>query len=127
MILSRCKRSEEREFYLRLTIQERWSSRDLERQLGSGLFERTVLAPPKVSALLRQLHPLALTVFKDTYLLDFLNLPEVHSELELQKALVANLRQFLLELGADFTFVGQNFSRSAVAISFSICSSFIAG
>jgi predicted nuclease of restriction endonuclease-like (RecB) superfamily len=48
-------------------------------------------------------------VFKDTYLLDFLNLPEEHSELELQQALVANLRKFLLELGADFTFVGEQF------------------
>jgi predicted nuclease of restriction endonuclease-like (RecB) superfamily len=109
MILSRCKRSEEREFYLRLAIQERWSSRDLERQLGSALFERAVLGPPKVSAVLRQLHPLAETVFRDTYLLEFLDLPEVHSEQELQQALVANLRKFLLELGADFTFVGERF------------------
>jgi hypothetical protein len=62
-----------------------------------------------VSALLTQLHPLAQTVFKDAYLLDFLSLPETHSELELQQALVANLRQFLTELGADFTFVGQQF------------------
>ena len=109
MILGRCKRPEEREFYLRLAIQERWGKRELERQLAGALFERTVLAPPKVSALLRQLHPLAETAFKDTYLLDFLNLPETHSELELQQALVANLRKFLLELGADFTFVGQTF------------------
>jgi predicted nuclease of restriction endonuclease-like (RecB) superfamily len=83
MILSRCKRPEEREFYLRLAIQERWSSRELERQLGGALFERTVLSPPKVSAVLTQLHPLAATVFKDTYLLDFLDLPEVHSEQDL--------------------------------------------
>ncbi len=109
MILSRSKRPEEREFYLRLAIQERWSSRDLERQLGSALFERAVLSPPKVSALLRQLHPLAQMTFKDSYLLDFLDLPENHSELELQQALVANLRKFLLELGADFTFVGERF------------------
>jgi predicted nuclease of restriction endonuclease-like (RecB) superfamily len=109
MILSRCKRTDEREFYLRMAIQERWSTRDLERQLATALFERTVLAPPKVSALLTQLHPLAQTVFKDAYLLDFLSLPETHSELELQQALVANLRQFLTELGADFTFVGQQF------------------
>jgi predicted nuclease of restriction endonuclease-like (RecB) superfamily len=109
MILSRSRRPEEREFYLRLAIQERWSSRDLERQLNGGLFERTVLAPPKVSAVLTQLHPLAQTVFKDTYLVNFLDLPEGHSEEDLQKALVANLRHFLLELGADFTFVGGPF------------------
>jgi predicted nuclease of restriction endonuclease-like (RecB) superfamily len=109
MILSRSKRPEEREFYLRLAIQERWSSRDLERQLNSALFERAVLSPPIVSALLTQLHPLAQTVFKDSYLIDFLDLPEVHSEQDLQRGLVANLRKFLLELGADFTFVGEQF------------------
>jgi predicted nuclease of restriction endonuclease-like (RecB) superfamily len=109
MILSRCKRPEEREVYLRLAIQERWGRRELERQLAGALFERAILAPAKVSAVLRQLHPLAQTVFKDAYLLDFLNLPEEHSELELQQALVANLRKFLLELGADFTFVGEQF------------------
>jgi predicted nuclease of restriction endonuclease-like (RecB) superfamily len=109
MILSRCKRPEEREFYLRLTIQERWGKRELERQLGSALFERTVLSPPIVSPLVTQLHPLAQAVFRDTYLFEFLDLPEVHSEQELQQALVANLRRFLQELGADFTFVGQNF------------------
>jgi predicted nuclease of restriction endonuclease-like (RecB) superfamily len=54
--------------------------RELERQLTAALFERTVLSPPKVSALLRQLHPEAETIFKDTYLLDFLNLPEIHSD-----------------------------------------------
>jgi len=52
-----------------------------------------------VSPPVTQLHPLAQTVFRDTYLLDFLDLPETHSELELQQALVAKLRKFLLELG----------------------------
>jgi predicted nuclease of restriction endonuclease-like (RecB) superfamily len=109
MILSRCKRQEEREFYLRMGIQERCSTRELERQLAGALYERIALSAPTVSPPVRQLHPLALSVFKDTYLLDFLDLPELHSELELQQALVTNLRQFLLELGADFTFVGQQF------------------
>lgn len=109
MILGRCKRPEEREFYLRLAIQERWRKRDLERQLAGALFERTVLSPPIVSPLVRQLHPLAEAVFKDAYLLDFLDLPDVHSEQDLQRALVGNLRKFLLELGADFTFVGERF------------------
>jgi predicted nuclease of restriction endonuclease-like (RecB) superfamily len=109
LILSRSKRPEAREFYLRLSVQERWSSRELERQLASALFERAVLSPPIVSALLTQLHPLAGIVLKDTYLLDFLDLPAAHSELQLQQAVVANLRKFLLELGADFTFVGEQF------------------
>jgi predicted nuclease of restriction endonuclease-like (RecB) superfamily len=109
LILSKCKRPEEREFYLRLAVQEKWSSRELDRQLAGALFERAILAPPKVSALLRQLHPTAETIFKDTYLLDFLSLPEAHSEADLQRALVANLKKFLLELGRDFCFVGEQY------------------
>lgn len=109
LILSRCKRPEEREFYLRLCMRERWGERELERQLAGALFERTILAPPIVSPLVTQLYPNATSVFKDTYLLEFLDLPTVHSERDLQEALVANLRDFLLELGADFTFVGEQF------------------
>ncbi len=52
LILSKCKRPEEREFYLRLAVQEKWGSRELERQLNGALFQRAVLTPPKVSALL---------------------------------------------------------------------------
>lgn len=109
LILMRCKRAEEREFYLQLAIRERWGKRDLERQLKGALFERTILAPPKVSPLVRQLVPAVENVFKDTYLLDFLDLPEVHSEADLQSALVARLKQFILELGREFCFVGEQY------------------
>jgi predicted nuclease of restriction endonuclease-like (RecB) superfamily len=107
LILSRCKRREEREFYLRLAADRGWGKRELERQLDGCLFERTVAGPPKVSALLTQLHPEADTIFKDTYLLDFLELPVDHSERDLQRALVKNLKQFLIELGPDFCFAGE--------------------
>jgi predicted nuclease of restriction endonuclease-like (RecB) superfamily len=109
LILARSKRAEEREFYLRLAIREKWSSRELERQLDTALFERTVLAPAKVSAALTQLHPTAGSLFKDAYFFDFLELPEPHSESDLQRALVANLRRFLIELGRDFCFVGEEY------------------
>ena len=109
LILSRAKRDEEREFYLRLAIRERWSKRELERQLNSALFERTVLSPAKVSAVLTQIHTSAATIFKDTYFLDFLDLPDAHSEGDLQHALVSNVRRFLIELGRDFCFVGEQY------------------
>lgn len=64
IILGQSKRPEEREFYIRLAVQEKWSSRELERQLRGALFERAVLNPPKVSAVLRQMPPEALSVFK---------------------------------------------------------------
>jgi predicted nuclease of restriction endonuclease-like (RecB) superfamily len=95
--------------YLKLATQERWSKRELERQLNGALFERVVLSPAKVSPAVRQLHPDAGSVFKDSYIVDFLNLPESHSEADLQCALIANLRRFLLEIGSDFTFVGERY------------------
>lgn len=66
LIMSRCKRDDEREFYLRLCQRERWGKRELQRQLSGGLFERTVLSPLKTSTPLAELHPDAATVFKDS-------------------------------------------------------------
>jgi predicted nuclease of restriction endonuclease-like (RecB) superfamily len=71
LIMSRCKRSEEREFYLRLCIRERWGKRELQRELAGPLFERTVLSPPKLAPAVRELHPDAATLFKDNYLVEF--------------------------------------------------------
>lgn len=105
-IMSRCKRDEEREFYLRLAARERWSFRELQRQLNGALFERTVLSPVKLSTPLAELNPDAAMVFKDSYLLEFLDLPPAHSEADLHRGLVEKLKQFLMELGRDFCFVG---------------------
>jgi predicted nuclease of restriction endonuclease-like (RecB) superfamily len=58
MILSRSKRADKREFYLRLSIREQWSKRELERQLRAAAFERAVLSPAKMSPLVAQMHPL---------------------------------------------------------------------
>ena len=109
LILSRCKSPEEREFYLRLAHRERWDKRETDRQLRGALFERAVLGGPKVSPAVTQLHPDAETIFKDSYLVDFLRLPEAHSEQELQTAIIVNLKRFLLELGRDFAFVGEQY------------------
>ena len=108
-ILSQSKRPEEREFYLRLAIREQWSSRELERQFKGALFERTVLTPAKVSALVTQTHPDALSVFKDSYLVEFLDLPAGHAEADLHRGLLHRLKDFLIELGRDFCFVGSEF------------------
>jgi predicted nuclease of restriction endonuclease-like (RecB) superfamily len=67
------------------------------------------MAPPKLSTPLAELHPEARAVFKDSYLLEFLNLPPEHSEADLQRGLVEKLKQFLIELGRDFCFVGSYF------------------
>ena len=109
LILSRSKRAEEREFYLRMAAAEKWSKRELERQLAGALFERVVMSPVKVAAPLRQLHPDAATVFKDSYLVEFLDLPPGHSEADLQRGLVEQLKKFLIELGRDFCYVGSHY------------------
>ena len=109
LILGKCKREDEREFYLRLACAQKWSSRELERQINSALFERVVLSPAKLSAPLRELHPDAASIFKDAYLVEFLDLPPTHSEADLQRALVEQLKQFLIELGRDFCYVGSQY------------------
>ncbi|SCK08635.1 Predicted nuclease of restriction endonuclease-like (RecB) superfamily, DUF1016 family [Variovorax sp. HW608] len=109
IILGQTKRPEEREFYLQLVAREKWSSRQLERQLKLALFERAVAQPPKVSAALRQAHPEAISALRDTYVLEFLGLPAGHSEADLHAGLLNRLREFLIELGRDFCFVGSEF------------------
>ncbi len=109
IIFSRCKTIEEREYYLRLCLAERYSSRELERQINASQFERAVTGQPKLSAVLRELHPGIGSTFKDGYVLEFLGLPPVHSESDLQKAIVQQIKQFILELGKDFIFMGEEY------------------
>ena len=109
IILSQCKRPEERDFYLRLAVQEKWGKRELERQLKTALFERIVLSPAKVSPAVIQTHPSAQQVFKDAYLVEFLGLQDGHCESDLHTGLLAQLKAFLTELGRDFCFIGSEF------------------
>jgi len=109
LIMSRSKLDEEREFYIRACLKERWSKRVLERQLAGALFERTILSPAKLSPVVTELHPDAATVFKDSYLVDFLQLPKDHSEGDLHRGLVERLKDLLIELGRDFCFVGSHY------------------
>lgn len=109
IILSKSKSLEEREFYIKLSIKDHYSSRELERQIDSGLFERQMLSKPNVSSPLTQFNGDLTDHFRDTYVLDFLALPETHTEKDLQRSIVGNLRKFLLEIGRDFTFIGQEY------------------
>jgi predicted nuclease of restriction endonuclease-like (RecB) superfamily len=106
-IFSRCKTADERRFYLALAAKERYTFRELDRQISAGTFERTVAAPAKLSTALREMHPASGDAFKDRYVLEFLGLPEPHSESDLKRALVQHMKAFVLELGKDFLFVGE--------------------
>lgn len=109
IILGQSKRAEEREFYLRTAIQQKWSSRELERQFKAALFERTIIEPVKASITLGESHPEAREVFKDSYLVEFLDLAKVHDETDLHDGLLTHLKDFLLEMGRDFCFAGANY------------------
>lgn len=108
-IFSRCKTIEEKEFYLKVSRQENYSFRELERQISSSLFERTLLGNSKLSTVLREIHPQITNTIKDSYIFDFLNLAELHNESELQKGLIKKMKSFILELGKDFLFVSEEY------------------
>ena len=105
--MSRSKRDEEREFYLRhgdprAMVIPRASAAAQRRPVRAD----GPVAAKTVSTAEQNCTPTPRTVFKDTYLLEFLDLPPEHSEADLQRGLVEKLKQFLIELGRDFCFVG---------------------
>ncbi len=108
-ILSSCKSAEEKIFYIVLTAREKWTKRELNRQIASGFFERYVLNTKLVSPLATQLPAKINEHLKDIYSLEFLELGDDFSESDLQKAIVKNLKKFILEIGTNFSFVGEEY------------------
>ena len=107
LIMSGSKSAEERHFYMAPYAREHYSKRELERQIDSAYFERYMLssqkpAPEGTSEDVR-------ASFLDTYVLEFLDLPQQYSENNLRKAIIENLKQFILEFGIDFTFLGDEY------------------
>jgi predicted nuclease of restriction endonuclease-like (RecB) superfamily len=109
LFFSRCKTIEEREFYLKITTKELYSKRELDRQISAGLFERTMLGNTKLSTVLREFNPNITNSFKDNYVFEFIGLSDSHSENDLQKGLMSDLKKFILEIGRDFLFVGEEY------------------
>lgn len=107
LIMSGSKSREERQFYVTLCAKEHYSKRELERQMNSAYYERYMLSskklPPEiVSSEVRN-------SILDTYVLEFLDLPEPYSKKNLRHAIIENLKKFILEFGKDFTFVGEEY------------------
>lgn len=107
LIMSGCKTDEEREFYIRLCINENYSKRQLERQLDSGYYERYMLS--KETLLPESVKKLGENPFLDSYVMEFLDLPNEFHENDLRKALIRNMKDFILELGKDFTFIDEEY------------------
>ncbi|MCA9708630.1 MAG: DUF1016 family protein [Myxococcales bacterium] len=109
IILSQAKPVETREFYVLAAIRGHWTKRELERQIQSGAALRSASSAKKASAVLTRVHPAALDELKNAYSLEFLSLPDGHTEHDLHRALVRNLGRFITELGRDFCFVGSEY------------------
>lgn len=111
-ILSSAKTMEERIFYIRLAIKERYSARELARQLDSAYYQRYLLSDGKAQPLITRSideNYYLNTKILDTYTLEFLDLPEKYSEKDFRKAIISNLKNFILEIGKDFTFIGEEY------------------
>jgi predicted nuclease of restriction endonuclease-like (RecB) superfamily len=109
ILISRCKTEAERLFYIQIAAAEKYTTRELERQINSGIFERTLLAEAKLPLATQSKSQRLAGVFRDSYILDLLNLPPSHSENDLKSALILCLKDFILELGRDFSFMGQEY------------------
>jgi predicted nuclease of restriction endonuclease-like (RecB) superfamily len=109
LIILTCESEQEKEFYLRMSIKEKWSKSELQRQINSSYYERVMLADAKLSPLSRELPQDVSNTFKDTYVFELLHLPEEHQEKDLQKAIARNITKFLLEFGRDFAFMGEEY------------------
>ena len=107
LIMSKSKTKEERDFYIALAASEHYSKRELERQLDSSYYERYTLSAGKQPP---ELVPQKVrNTILDTYVLEFLDLPEQYSERNFRKAIIENLKNFILEFGKDFTFIGEEY------------------
>ncbi|MEQ9541599.1 MAG: PDDEXK nuclease domain-containing protein [Deltaproteobacteria bacterium] len=111
--LLRVENEAARRFYEEEALRGGWSVRQLDRQIGSQFYERTLLSRNKAAMLRKGSKPKAEDAVsiqeetRDPYVLEFLDLKDEYSETDLEEALIRHLESFLLELGGDFTFVGR--------------------
>ena len=108
-ILAGCKSDAEMIFYILLAYKEKLKVRELCRQIESGVYERSLLGERVQSPKLKETYPSAKQLFKDRYMVDYLNLPESYSEKSLQQGLVQQMKKFILDLGKDFIFMGEEY------------------
>lgn len=110
VVMSRCKDSLEREFYLRATARFGWTKSVLQHQIDNKSYEKYLLNQTNFDKTLPdEIKAQASLAIKDHYTFDFLELAEEHSERELEHALVQNLRDFMAELGGAFSFIGNQY------------------
>lgn len=106
-IISKAKTEEERHFYIALCAKENYSARELSRQIDSGYYERYMLSKEKL--LPEPVKGLKENPFLDSYVIEFLDLPSNYKESDLRKGLIRNMKDFILEVGKDFTFIDEEY------------------
>lgn len=109
LIIAQTKTEVEKEFYLQLTIREKYSKNELSRQLESGLYERYMLSKENISLVAREIYPNINEHIRDYYSFEFLGLKENYSEYNFKKAILTNLKEFILEFGKDFLFIEEEY------------------
>ena len=115
LILSGSKSIGEKEFYIKMCIKENYSKRELNRQIMSGYYFRYMLSDEKgLSSTDKTIHEDNIPNIRilDVYSLEFLDLSDNCKEKDLRKAIVSNLKSFILEIGSSFAFVGEEFKVS---------------
>ena len=110
VIMSKCKDSLEREFYIRMTRKFGWSKNVLIHQIDNQSYEKSLLGQTNFDQVLTpELRAQAKLAVKDEYTFDFLELGEEHSERELERALIARIEDFLRAMGGMFAFMGSQY------------------
>ena len=108
-ILCRCKRQEERLFYILYANKEHLKYKEIQRCIDNDTYSSLLGSKSNMSKGLLEQYPNAPVMFKDTLFLDFLGLPKRHSESKLKNGLIEHMKQFILELGKDFIFMDQEY------------------
>ena len=110
-IINRVRTAQERLFYIVYAHRENLRKMELRRCLVNDTYS-TLLGGDKknFSAALKRIYPMSPVMFKDTALVDFLNVPERHREKQLRSGIVGHIKQFILELGKDFLFVDEEYT-----------------
>ena len=116
LLMDKIQEEEKRIWYIKKSIELGWSRSVLMHQIELDLYERQAISNKKINnfvlTLPKQQSELANEIMKDPYVFDFLNLGEANQERDIENALIERIRDFLLELGSGFAFVGQQYHLS---------------
>ena len=109
-IFQQCKDNLEREFYIKMVIKFGWTYRVLEHQIENQSYEKFLLNQTNFdNTIVEKYKDQAVLAVKDEYNFDFLSLSEKYDEKELELGLINRIREFLAQMGTDFTFVGNQY------------------